>query len=254
MDDERLTPRKVQLVLRRAAELDQRAPADEAMSPAEVEALAGEVGLSPAAVRQALAEVRAGAVAEPREPGALERVLGERTIVVERTVSGSAGEVQRRVERALKAQLLRKQRDFGARSIWEHAPGWLPSLRRALDWSRTLPLADARTIDVSIIAAGDGRATVRLAVDVGAMQRQVVAGASLGTIAGIAAALVLWAMQTPLPLEWLAAAGATAAGSIASVRNYRQKLTTTETALERLCDSLEHEPPPQSPLDLLFAR
>jgi len=254
MDEERLTPAEVQLVLRRAAELERRAPADEALSPAELAALASEVGLSPAAVEQALAEVRAGALREPRPPGPLERVLGASTIVVERTLTGSADEVQRRVERALKAQLLRKQRDFGARSIWEHAPGWLPSLRRALDWSRTLPLGDARTIDVSIIAAGDGRATVRLAVDVGAMQRQVVAGASLGTIAGIAAALVLWAMQTPLPLEWLAAAGATAAGSIASVRNYRQKLTTTETALERLCDSLEHEHPPPSPFDLLFAR
>ena len=61
-------------------------------------------------------------------------------------------------------------------------------------------------------------------------------------------------MHTPLPLEWLAAAGATATGSIASVRSYRRQLTTTATALERLCDALEHEPTPVSPLDLLFAR
>ena len=257
MDDERLTPRKVQLVLRRAAELDQRAPADEAMSPAEVEALAGEVGLSPSAVRQALAEMRAGAVAEPREPGALERVLGERTIVVERTVRGSAGEVQRRVERALRGQMLRKQRDFGARSTWEHAPGWLPALRRSLDWAGTLSLGEARAIDVSVVEVGDAgerRSKVRFEVDVGALQRRVVAGASLGTAAGIVAALVLWTMHTPLPLEWLAAAGATATGSIASVRLYRRQLGTTATALERLCDALEHEPTPLSPLDLLFAR
>src|SRR5262245_53235216 len=127
MGEERLTPEKVQLVLRRAAELDQRPPADEAMSQAEVEALAAEVGLSPAAVQQALAEVRAGAVVAPRPPGALERVLGCSTIVVERTVHGSVGEVQRRVERALRGQLLRKQRDYGVRSTWEHAPGWLPA-------------------------------------------------------------------------------------------------------------------------------
>jgi len=254
MGDERLTPGEVQLVLRRAAELERRAPTDEALSPAEVAALATEVGLSAAAVEQALAEVRAGALGEPRPPRALERVLGASTIVVERTLRGSADEVQRRVERALRAQLFRKQRDFGARSTWEHAPGWLPALRRALDWSGTLPLRDAHTIDVTVVTSGEGRATVRLAVDVGAMQRQVVAGASLGTAAGVAAALVLWTMHTPLPLEWLAAAGATAAGSIASVRSYRQKLTTTATALERLCDALEHERAPVSPLDLLFAR
>ena len=254
MGDDRLTPGEVQLVLRRAAELERRGPTDEELSPAEVAALAAEVGLSPGAVEQALAEVRAGALAEPPPPSALERVLGRSAIVVERTVRGSADEVRRRIERALKAQLLRKQRDFGARSTWEHAPGWLPALRRALDWSGTLSLREARTIEVAVVGAGDGRATVRLSVDVGALQRQVVAGASLGTAAGVAAALVLWAMHTPLPLEWLAAAGATAAGSIASVRSYRHKLAETETALERLCDTLEHEPAPLSPLDLLFAR
>jgi hypothetical protein len=254
MGDERLTPTEVQLVLRRAAELERRAPADEALSPSEVTALAAEVGLSPAAVQQALAEVRAGALAEPRARGALERVLGPNTIVVERTVRGGAVAVQRRVERALRAQLLRKQRDFGARSVWEHAPGWLPALRRTLDWSGTLTLGEAKTLEVTVVDAGDGRATVRFAVDVGALQRRVVVGASVGTAAGIAAALALWAMHTPLPLEWLAAAGATATGSIASVRSYRRQLASTATALERLCDALEHEPPPLSPLDLLLAR
>jgi hypothetical protein len=257
MDDERLTPGEVQLVLRRAAELERRTPADEAMSATEVAALAAEVGLSPAAVQQALGEVRTGAVAEPRPPGPLERVLGASTIVVERTVRGQPDEVRRRVERALHAQLLRKQRDFGARSIWEHAPGWLPSLRRVLDWSGTLSLGEARTLEVSIVDAGDGserRSMVRFVVDAGALQRKVVVGASLGTAGGIAAALILWAMHTPLPLEWLAAAGATAAGSVASVRSYRRQLSSTATALEHLCDALEHERPPSSPLDLLFAR
>jgi hypothetical protein len=257
MDDERLTPSEVQLVLRRAAELERRNPADEAMSATEVAALAAEVGLSPAAVQQALGEVRAGAVAEPRPPRPLERVLGASTIVVERTVRGRPDEVGRRVERALRAQLLRKQRDFGARSIWEHAPGWLPSLRRALDWSGTLSLGEARTLEVSIVDAGDGserRSIVRCVVDAGALQRKVVVGASLGTAGGVAAALILWAMHTPLPLEWLAAAGATAAGSIASVRSYRRQLSSTATALEHLCDAVEHERAPSSPLDLLFAR
>jgi hypothetical protein len=65
---------------------------------------------------------------------------------------------------------------------------------------------------------------------------------------------MLWAMHTPSPLEWLAAAGATATGSIASVRSYRRQLGSTATALERLCDELERgAPTPPSPLDLLFA-
>ena len=256
MQDDRLTPGEVQLVLRRAAELERRPRGgeDEALSPLEVESLAAEVGLSPDAVRQALAEVRAGALQPERPPGALERVLGSSTIVVERTVRGNAATVQRRVERALQAQLLRKRRDFGARSIWEHAQGFLPSLRRALDWSGTLALGEMRELEVSVVDAGDDRATVRFAVDVGALQRRVVGGAAVGTAVGIAAALALTALHGPAPLEWLVAAGATATGSISSVRSYRRQLTSTATALERLCDELEHARAPRSPIDLLFER
>jgi hypothetical protein len=253
-DDERLSPRQVSLVLKRAAELERRDVGDESLAPAELEELAREVGLSPESVQRALAEVRAGAVAEPREPGALERVLGPNMIVVERTVRGRAGEVQRRVERALRGQLLRKRRDFGERTVWEHAPGWLPALRRALDWSGELALGEARELDVTVVDAGEDRATVRFVVDVGALQRKVAAGTALGTAAGIAAAVTLWAMHTPVVLEWLAAAGATATGSITSVRAYRRQLASTETALEHLLDDVERPPTPHSPLDALFAR
>jgi hypothetical protein len=191
---------------------------------------------------------------EPRPPRALERVLGPGSVVVERTVPGSAADVQARVDRALYAQLLRKQRDFGARSTWEHAPGWLPALRRSLDWAGTLSLREARQLDVSVVDAGNGHTMVRFEVDVGALQRRVVAGASLGTAIGVAAAVMLWAMHTPPPLEWLAAAGATATGSIASVQSYRRQVGSTATALERLCDELERGPrTPPSPLDLLLA-
>lgn len=254
MSDERLTPGQVQLVLRRAAELERRDDNEGALAPHEVSELAAEVGLSPAAVAQALAEVRAGALEPVRAPGPLERVLGPNLVVVERTVPGGAAELQRRVDRYLRAQLLRKKRDFGARALWEHAPGWLPKLRRALDWSGTLALGDARELEVTVVDAGVARATVRFAVDIGALQRKVLTGASLGTAAGLAAALALSAMGTPHLIEWLAAAGASATGSLASLRVYRREVTSTVTALEHLCDTLEHDRPPPSPLDLLFAR
>jgi hypothetical protein len=61
-------------------------------------------------------------------------------------------------------------------------------------------------------------------------------------------------MHTPMPLEVLAAAGATATGSITSVRAYRRQFTSTQNALEHLIDELEHPRTPPSPLDLLFAR
>jgi hypothetical protein len=229
--------------------------ADESLTQAEIEELAAEAGLSPGAVQQALAEVRAGALQAPRPPGALERVLGKSSIVVERTVRGSAPELLRRIDRLLRAQMLRKKRDFGARSLWEPAPGLLPRLRRALDWSGHLTLSLVHELDVSVVDAGPGQATLRFVADAGALQRKVVAGASLGTAVGLGAALALWAMGTPVALEWLAAAGATAAGSLASLRTYRREMTSTTTALEHLCDTLERDPtPPPSPLEMLFAR
>ena len=107
MSDERLTPTEVQLVLRRAAELERRRDDDDdgGLAPAELEELARDAGLSLPAVRQALAEVRAGA---PPSPGA-----GGRALVVTRTLPGSADELQRRLERLLHAQMMRKKRDFG---------------------------------------------------------------------------------------------------------------------------------------------
>jgi hypothetical protein len=262
MGDERLTPSEVQLVLRRAAELERRERSDEALTAAEVEELAADAGLSTTAVRQALGEVRAGALQPPRPIGALERVLGQRAIVVERTVPGAPAEVQRRLERALRGQSLRKKRDFGARTLWEPAPGWLPALRRALDWASQVHLGQARELDVVVVAAepdsgaerGPARSIVRFVVDAGPLQRKVVAGTGLGTVVGLGAAVALWATGAPVGLEWMAAAGATAMGSVASLRAYRREVSSTATALEHLLDTLEQDRAPQSALDLLFAR
>lgn len=239
MDEERLTPAEVQLVLRRAAELERRAPGDEALTPAEVTGLAAEAGLSPDAVRRALDEVRVGALAPPEPPRALERVLGPTTVVAERTLPGDPAAVQRRLEWLLRGQLLRKRRDLGARTIWEHAQGWLPQLRRSLDWSGTLVLRDAHTVEATVLDAGAGRVTVRLGADVGALQRRVIGGTALGAAGGLGAAVALWAMGTPEVLEWLVAAGAVATGAIASLRGYRRGVGSTTDALEHLLDRVE---------------
>lgn len=253
MGEERLTPAEAQLVLRRAAELERRDGDDEALSPRELNELAAEVGLSPAAVQQALGEMRAGALEAPSPPGALERVLGPRRIVVERTVAGNVAMVQSRLERLLREQLLRKKRDFGARSLWEPAPGWLARLRRKLDWTDTQMLGDAHELEVIVVDGGGGRTTVHCATDVGALQRRVVTGASVGAAVGLGAALLLSAMGSPQVIEWLAAAGAAASGSIGSLRVYRRDLGATATALEHLLDQLERgRPLTPSTLDLLF--
>lgn len=251
MAEQRLTHAEVQLVLRRAAELERRRTDDEALSARELQELAAEVGLSPAAVEQALGEMRAGALEAPSPPGGLERVLGPRRIVVERTIRDDARSVRARLERMLHEQVLRKKRDFGARSLWEPAPGWMARVRRRLSGRQLF--GDADELEVAVVDAGDGRTTVHLATDIGALQRRVVGGAALGTAVGLGLALLLSAMGTPQAVEWLAAAGCAAGGSIGSLRVYRRQLGSTATALEHLLDRLERgRVAPASPLDLLF--
>src|SRR5690606_33273589 len=82
----RLSRDEVALVLRRAAELDAAAggPPPDGYEPAAVEEAAREVGLSPAAVRQAVAELRAGvlpAEGTGRRRAATSRVVGEQRLV-----------------------------------------------------------------------------------------------------------------------------------------------------------------------------
>lgn len=252
--ERRLTPSEVQLVLRRAAELERREPGDEGLRPAELQELAREVGLSPQAVEQALAEQRAGALTVPEPPRALERLLGPQQLLVERSVPGGSDDVQRRLERALRGQMLTRSRDFGARSLWVPSQGLLSKVRRAFDFAGELALAELKQLEASVIDSGDGRCTVRLVVDVGALQRRVVGGAALGATLGIGAAVALWALHGPVPLEWLAAAGFGGTGALSSLRLYRKQVTATATALERLLDALEHPRPPSNPLDALFAR
>jgi hypothetical protein len=257
MSDQRLTASEVQLVLRRAAEIEHHEPNepdDDGLAPAEVEELARDVGLSPLAVHQALAEVRAGALQQPEPPSPLARVLGPQSIVVERTVHGRAVDVQRRVDRFLRTHLLRRERDFGERSIWTPARGLMAQLRRALDWSGELTLGELRHLEVTVVAVTEDRATVRFVVDVTPLQRQVLTGAALGTAVGLAAAAGLSALGAPIAVDCLIAAGASGAGAVSSLRVYRRQVTSTATSLEHLLDTIEHERATPSALDFLFAR
>jgi hypothetical protein len=184
-----------------------------------------------------------------------ERVLGPKQLTAERVVAGGVADVSARVERLLRGQLMRKQRDFGGeRTLWQHAPGWLPQLRRALDWSGQLGLNEVQALEVALVDAGGGNTTVRLGADVAALQRKVVAGTALGTAVGVLAALLLAAMHGPHVLEWVAAAGSAGTSTLAFMRAYRREVQSALTALERLLDELAANRPPPSALDVLFAR
>jgi hypothetical protein len=254
VDDRDLTRDEVRLVLRRAAELERGAGDDAAdtLSEAELERLGAEVGLSPHAVRQAIAEARAGAMDPAGAPAPLERVLGRRLRVHERVVGGEVVRVRARVEQFLRGQLFRLRRRVGERQRWERTPGLVPELRRSLNWTGRYALTELRTVEVLVLEGpAPGRARVRLIVDVAPLQERMAGGSALGTIAGAALAGVLWVTGTPQVFEWLVAASGAGIGVLASWREYRRGLTSVSAALEHFLDELEHAgtggPPPPSP-------
>jgi hypothetical protein len=128
--DRRLQPDEVALVLRRAAELDAVRPADPLSDPlspfdgvdetAVIEA-AEEAGFTHVSVSTALAELRAGGLAEMPSTG---------VIVDQRVVHGPAPTIGRVAERILDRERFFLRRRDGERLVWVRGPrSWSDTLR-----------------------------------------------------------------------------------------------------------------------------
>jgi hypothetical protein len=236
---ERLTQEEVAVVLRRAAELDAAATSaarDDALPVELVEAGAAEVGLDPASVRQAVAELRAGMLTDdPPRRRTRPHLVAARIVAVE------PAEAVRRTGVFLARQLLVKARDRDAVQVWRHREDVVARLLRTVDWRATYRLDVATEVIVRAVPATDGT-LVRLDAPVGrgaSWARRLVTGCVLVagtavTIATAAAGDAGWA---------LAAAGGTAvigAGGYASARaGLRRSERKALDALEGMLDELE---------------
>jgi hypothetical protein len=250
---DKLTRAQLELVLRRAAELEQNRGSESAelISPSELEKIAAEAGLSQDSLSRALAEVRSGAlqpIAPVAPPGVLDRAIGPERLVVERVVRGPVEDVKRRLERFLKDQLLQVKRNFGDRVVWERADGFWPGMMRAFDWTHRYVLGQGVELETTAVALAPDEAQVRLrlVVEVGGVRRRHLGRAIGGGVAGAALA-VGWVMLLPaghIPVELLgvAAGGGVSVASVAgSRRAYRRDLERVQSVLERFLDALEHE-------------
>jgi hypothetical protein len=210
---DRLTSYEVGLVLRRAAELDacvETAAGIDGFDPAVVEEAAREVGLSAAAVRQALAELHMGAL---DDQGLRSVSLGGPTVVREsRVVSDAPDEVHDTIARFLRRQTFQLRRRQGQRAVYRPRRDLVAKLRRVVDVAGTLQLqgVSAVVVDVSSMAeppavggeqhnsiagvpaddemidsASDEHAPtmVRLEADVSGLRRRLLTGATTSGVA-----------------------------------------------------------------------
>ena len=200
----RLTNDEVARVLHRAADIE---AADHPVSGAEgyeasavVEA-AREVGLSPAAVQQAVAELRAGALEPAAVPGARNGrrlpALGatSRQVVHQRLVQQPPQRVQSEVDRFMRTQMFELRRRSGDRSLYRARGDLMAHVRRRLDFAGAIKLDGLRTIDVVVTPADAERTLVRIQADLvasrgNALAAPAAAGGAVTIVTGMIGAVL----------------------------------------------------------------
>ena len=243
----RLTGDEVALVLRRAAEIDARSnqlPALCDYDPAAVEEAASEVGLSPSAVRWALAELRVGSLAAD-EGSADRRPVPAHTVVEQRTVGRPPDAVLAALEGTLRGHLFESRRRTGDQAIFRPRTDPLAKLRRKLNLGGTIAFDGVSGITVAVTPVGqDGEGTlVRANAELATTRSNVVAraataGSGVALVTGIVGALV----SEPALMIGAVPAGAliTASGVRAGGRRWQQHRDEIADALAGLLDRLEH--------------
>jgi len=263
-----LSPREVDRILRRAAEIDSSpaeilrgvsgssdrggggADLEPSLTADEVLRLGVEAGLRHEAVFAALMEMRRGAVLEP-ESGPLARALGPSHIVVTRVVPGSPGSVRRAVERFLREQLMTVRRHHGDRIEWERAQGIWPGLLRSLDFSKRYGFSLVNHVETTIVPEGESTA-VTFQIDVSEMRRERITHMGIRSV--LAFALIGLGGTALLPGfgvgDVLAlAGGGIAAGGIFALerRRYLESRGRVILAPERFLDLLVQRRRPRLP-------
>jgi len=254
-------------VLARAAELQAgTAEPSEGMSPTELEALGGEVGISADYIRQAVAEERTR-VAVPEEPGLVASWFGSSIATASRVVRGTPAQVLSLLDEWMQREEgLRPRRRFTDRLTWEARKDFITSLQAGFNFGgRAYALTSAGEVGATAVAIDGERTIVRLDADLSQSRRLSVGWGSVaggGMLLG-GGALVAFTLTVPgasIPVGMAigglgSAVGAAIAAGVASAQ--KRKVARAQLALEQILDRIEHgemKPKAASILDLLVPR
>jgi hypothetical protein len=250
----RLTGDEVALVLHRAAELEAaEGDADPAAyDPVAVEEAAAEVGLSPAAVRRAVAELRVGAlVAEgdadhgrAARTGRTSRAVASRRVCDQRLVDVTPEAALARVDRFLRTQMFEARRQAGDRSLYRHRNDLVAGLRRKLDFAGAIRLEGLTLVDV-VVTPVEGGTLIRIDAQLAASRANVLAGsAAVGAGTAVVTGLIGAIIVEPALVIASLPAGLMVGGGSARVATARWQRRRDDVAevLGGLLDSLEGSP------------
>lgn len=231
-------------VLARAAEL-QAAAGDEtdaagALTEEQIVELGKEVGLSPANMRQALAEERARIEPAPdATSGLAQRLFGGTRVAAQRVVRGAPERVLATLDRWMqREEWLRVVRQRADRIVWEPRRGLLGSVRQLLRGGDSA-LFRANDIAATVVRIDDQSALVRLEADFTALRRTMLGQTGVGTVVGGASTAALVVMGVMMPVAVAPAIVFAGASFASSRRTQHHTLQRAQLTLEHVLDRLE---------------
>jgi hypothetical protein len=241
-----LTRDEVARVLHRASEIEAAADGPAAVDGYDAEAIeraAVEVGLSAAAVRQAVAELRLGVLpddAAPAKRADRSRAAASRFVTQQRLVERRPEAVHAAVDRFLRSQMLELRRRSADRSLYRPRRDLVASLRRGLDFAGAIKLDGIRTVSL-LVTPADERTLVCIEAELASSRANVMAGA-----AGVGAAVALLmglggalAAEPGLVIASVPAGAAVGAGGLrVAGGRWRQRRNDVDEVLASLLDRL----------------
>lgn len=246
----RVSTEELEAVIRRATELQfARGDAEDGLPEAEVMRIGKELGLEPANVRRAIAEVRG----QPRgEKGMMVTVMGPDVIRAARTVRRPAAQLGMVLEEYLtKCEYMTVQRRFPDRTRYVRGNGVGAAFgRAAMKMSQRHTALDLRQIDVHVSPLDEDSSLVEVSIPMspirtGLAAGGVVGGAGLGSTAG-----AFLAIAGHEPALALLGAPVFGAALLAARGIYRGVSGGVQNKLEAFLDRVEHgelPKPPQRP-------
>lgn len=243
-----ITQAQLERVIHRAAELQfTRGEIYDGLEIEEVERIADEVGLEGRYVRQALAEVRADALApsRPEDRSFATRLWGEAAVIESRVVPGTPEEVFEKLRTYLSRESLRCVRDRPGQQVWEPASDLMSQLQRSLDFSgRGYELAKAKTLSIFAQTLEEGRTLVSVIADISNTRAGYAAAwyGSIGVFAlGSALGAVLGGGQSAFLVFPAVTAGAAAVGTLGTVKTLARRRARVTLAVQGLLDRMERD-------------
>jgi hypothetical protein len=236
------TTQELEAVIRRAVELQAggSARSEEGVAEADVVRIGQELGLEPAAVRRAMAEVR---TQPPEEGGALATVVGPRTTRAARVIPRPAAGVASAIERYLRdVELMVPQRRFPDRTRYQRDSSLAAGLQRfTRGFARGHQPLNLGGLDVAVSAIDAGSCLVEVGVDLGGTRGGLAAGVlGSGTVAAGGLATAVWA--TPVADPFMLLGIPVVAGAWYGMRAiYNAIRRSTQDRLESLLDRVEHD-------------